>query len=492
MRTGRWFTTAAVWLAPSFMDAATDTEAENQSAQASEPPAQSDRDRPTQLRMIAGKSVVVTSTLPIERIAVGFGDVAEASAVSPHELLLNGRTPGVTSLSVWQQGGSKRVVDVTVAASRLLADARVDAIRDEIQRELPGQCVDVRFDNETVFVRGNVKDVTSADRAVSIASKLGKTINLLYVDVPPPDAQILLKVRFASVDRSVSTQLGLNIISTGATNTIGTVGTQQFSPPSVSVTPNTPVTATITDALNVFFLGPDLNPAETIEALQTRGVLQILSETNVLAENGKAASFLAGGEFPLPSVSTGTGGPPTVSIQFREYVIRLGFLLSITPRGTIHLTVAPEVSALDFTNGLQISGFNVPALTTRKLETQVELNEGQSFVIGGLLDYRRTDTFEKIPFIGDMPTLGKVFQSMPVSKTNTELIVIVTPVGSPDLRWPARAWSKIPQDIYGAKHRQGTADSGPGYYGPCAGHTTGYRHPHRETAAKRAAGGNRR
>jgi pilus assembly protein CpaC len=139
-------------------------------------------------------------------------------------------------------------------------------------------------------------------------------------------------------------------------------------------------------------------------------------------------------------VSAGTGGAPTVSIQFRDYGIRLTFLPTITPRGTIHLKVAPEVSALDFTNGLRISGFNVPALTTRKLETQVELNEGQSFVIGGLLDNRTTETFEKIPFIGDIPILGKFFQSKSVSKTNTELIVIVTP----ELVRPISAGQPVP------------------------------------------------
>jgi pilus assembly protein CpaC len=116
-----------------------------------------------------------------------------------------------------------------------------------------------------------------------------------------------------------------------------------------------------------------------------------------------------------------------VSIQFREFGVRLGFLPTITPRGTIEMQVMPEVSALDFTNGLNVSGFNVPALTTRKLSTQVELSEGQSFAIGGLLDNRTTETFEKIPFIGDIPILGKLFQSKSASKTNTELIVIVTP-----------------------------------------------------------------
>jgi pilus assembly protein CpaC len=390
-------------------------------------PLPSPQEPPRELVLVAGKSTVVTSQLPIERISVGFGDIAEATAISPVELLLNAKTPGVTSLIVWQKGGATRFYDVKVMASSFLMESRLNAIKGEMERELPGQDVELSFENGSVFLRGTVRDVVSSDRAVSIASTLGKPVNLLYVDVPPPEAQILLRVKFASVDRNKSLQLGLNLFSTGATNTLGTVTTQQFSAPFVSSTPGAPVTATISNALNLFLFRPDLNLGATIEALQVKGLLQILSEPNVLAENGKPASFLAGGEFPFPSVSAGSGGAPIVSIQFREYGIRLTFTPVITPRGTIHLEVAPEVSALDFTNGLQISGFNVPALTTRKINTQVELNEGQSFAIGGLLDNRTTDTFEKVPFIGDIPILGKFFQSKFTSKTNTELIVIVTP-----------------------------------------------------------------
>jgi pilus assembly protein CpaC len=418
----------ACLVALSFGNAGTDKLVEDQPPAALEPAALSDQASATELLLTAGKSVVVDNVLPIERVSVGFGDIAEATAISPRELLLNGKTPGVTSMILWQEGGTRRVFDITVVASRFLADSHVEAIRSEIERELPGQSVNLSFENETVFLRGTVRDVTSADRAVAIASTLGKTVNLLYVDVPPPAPQILLRVKFASVDRSLSTQLGLNIISTGAGNTIGSSGTQQFSPPAfASVPPVAPVSATLADALNLFFFRTDLNLGATIEALQVKGLLQILAEPNVLAQNGKQATFLAGGEFPFPSVSAGTGGTPTVSIQFREYGIRLTFLPTITPRGTIQMQVAPEVSALDFTNGLIISGFNVPALTTRKLSTQVELNEGQSFAIGGLLDNRTTESFEKIPFIGDIPVLGKLFQSKSVSKTNTELIVIVTP-----------------------------------------------------------------
>jgi len=395
---------------------------------AAEPQVSPEGSPPTELLLTVGKSTIVESEQPIERISVGFGDIAEGQAVSPHEVLVNGKAPGITSLIIWQQNGVKRLFDVKVAPSRFLADSRVAAIQREIGEELPGQDVHLSFENETVFLRGTVKDVTSADRAVSIASTLGKTVNLLYVDVPAPEAQILLKVKFASVDRSISTQLGMNILSTGAAKTVGALTTQQFSPPAApTVAGNSPITSTIADALNVFFFRPDLNLGATIEALQVKGLLQVLSEPNILAQDGKEGSFLAGGEFPFPSVSAGTGGAPTVSIQFREYGIRLTFIPTITPRGTVQLQVAPEVSALDFTNGLQISGFNVPALTTRKLNTEVELNEGQSFAIGGLLDNRTTDTFEKIPFIGDIPILGKFFQSKSVSKQNTELIVIVTP-----------------------------------------------------------------
>lgn len=432
MRTRQWYgdrvMRAACLVALSFVNVAAGQQTEGQPPVAPEPPAQSGQDSPTNLLLTVGKSVVIDNALPLERVSVGFGDIAEGTAISPHQLLLNAKTPGVTSLIIWQEGGTRRFFDITVVASNSLADRRIDGIKRELERELPGQSVNLSFENETVFLRGTVKDVASADRAVSIAATLGKTVNLLYVDVPPPEAQILLRVKFASVDRSTRTQLGLNILSTGAANTVGSATTQQFSAPGFSpLQSNSALTTTVSDALNLFFFRSDLNLGATIEALQVKGLLQILAEPNVLAQNGKPASFLAGGEFPFPTVSSGTGGTPMVTIQFREFGVRLNFIATITPRGTIHLEVAPEVSALDFTNGLSVSGFIVPALTTRKLNTQVELNEGQSFAIGGLLDNRTTDTLEKIPFIGDIPLLGKLFQSKSVSKQNTELIVIVTP-----------------------------------------------------------------
>jgi pilus assembly protein CpaC len=274
---------------------------------------------------------------------------------------------------------------------------------------------------------------------MAIASAMGKPVDLLYVAVPAPEAQILLKVRFASVDRSRSSQLGINLFSTGATNTYGTVSTQQFSPPIVSSTSSSGssggiggkngVTATLSNALNLFFFRPDLNLGATIQALEARGVVETLAEPNVLATNGKQASFLAGGEFPYPVIQGGnTGGTTAITIQFREFGVRLNFIPTITPRGTIRLQVAPEVSALDPASGITLQGITVPGVSVRNVNTEVELAEGQSFAIGGLLDNRETETFNKIPFIGDIPILGKFFQSRNKSRTNTELMVIVTPL----------------------------------------------------------------
>ena len=176
-----------------------------------------------------------------------------------------------------------------------------------------------------------------------------------------------------------------------------------------------------------------------------KGILQVLAEPNVLAENGKQASFIAGGEFPFPTVQAlGGTGAGAVTIQFKPFGIRLHFIPTISPNGTIHLQVAPEVSALDFTNGLVIQGFNVPALTVRRVSTEVDLNEGQSFAIGGLLDNRTIQTLYKIPFIGDVPILGKFFQSMNRNKQNTELMVIVTP----ELVKPIPAGQPVPELHY--------------------------------------------
>jgi pilus assembly protein CpaC len=402
---------------------------------------------PQSVDLTVGKSLLLDSIHPMERVSVGLGGFAEVTAVGPKEVLVSGKAPGETSLIIWQDDGSKLYYDVAVRPSRFLANNRMELADRQLKEELPGQNIHLTLEDDTFFLRGRVKDVTSAERAYSITSTLGKAVNLLYVEVPPAESQILLKVKFASIDRSLSTQLGVNLFSTGAANNIGSVSTGQFNPPTIPKVESgvSGATATLSDALNVFLFRPDLNLGATIKLLESRGLLEVLAEPNVLAQNGKQASFVAGGEFPYPVVQGSTGGgSAAVTIQFREFGVRLNFVPTITPRGSIALRVAPEVSALDFTHGLTVNGFSVPAITLRKLDTEVELNEGQSFAIGGLLDNRLTDTIDKVPFLGDLPILGKFFQSKSRSKENTELLVLVTP----ELVRPISQGAPLPQLKY--------------------------------------------
>ncbi len=377
----------------------------------------------TRLVISVNKSQILRSDSPMRQVSVANPDLVEAVSITNRELVLNGKAPGETTLIVWNTTG-QRTFNVVV----LPLAAKMEAVRKQFTDELAGRDVNVTYEDGTVFLRGSVPDVVSADRALAIASTLGKVVNLLRVDVPQAETQILLKVRFLSIDRSASSQLGMNLFSTGATNTIGSVTTQQFSPPAAtsSGTGGAPTSFTLSDALNIFLYRPDINLGATIQALETKSLAQILAEPNLLTRNGSAASFLAGGEFPFPTIQGG-GALGQVTIQFREFGIRLRFLPTITPAGTIRLTVQPEVSALDFTNGLTIQGFTVPGLDVRRIQTEVELENGQSFAIAGLIDNQMTETINKVPGLGDIPVLGKFFQSRIKTKNNSELLVIVTP-----------------------------------------------------------------
>ena len=396
------------------------------------------QDSTNELSVAVGKTVLIDCARPIARVAIGLGEIAEASAVTPTEIMVNGKAPGETSLIIWDTRGGRQFFNITVRPSSAGSNDSLDSIRRELAMELPGQPLKVTSENNQIFLRGTVKDLNGSARAVQIASTGGKVVNLLNVNVPPPDPQILLKVRFASVDRSKEKQLGINVFSTGLGNTVAGISTGEYSAATV-----TQGAATI-PPLNLFAFFPGLNVGANIEALEQRGLVEVLAEPNVMAVNGKEASFLAGGEYPYPVAQASATGAATISIMFKEYGVRLNFIPTITPRGTIRLQVAPEVSALDFSDSVEISGFDVPAITTRKVKTEVELSDGQSFVIGGLLNKNENETFQKIPFLGDIPILGKFFQSMQRTKTDTELIIIVTP----ELVSPIGAGSPLPELKY--------------------------------------------
>jgi pilus assembly protein CpaC len=393
-----------------------------------QPAASNTQDSTNDLSLAVGKSVVLDLARPVTRIVVGMGDFAVAQAVSPTQILLSGKAPGETSLIIWDQSGGRQFFNVSVRPSNFASNDMLDGVRRELRAELPGQNVRVSQDNGMIFLRGTVTNLNSSERAFTIASTAGKVVNLLNVNVPAAEPQILLKVRFASIDRTKEKQLGINIFSTGFGNTVGSVTTGQYTPTIPTIAGSGGTVGSVTP-LNLFAFYPGINLGATIQALEQRGLAELLAEPNVLARNGHQASFLAGGEYPYPVAQSGaTGGASApITIQYKQYGIVLAFLPTITNRGTIRLQVAPEVSALDYANSVNIGGASVPALTIRRVKTEVELSDGQSFVIGGLLDNRETANFEKIPFLGDIPILGKFFQSMQRTKTNTELIVIVTP-----------------------------------------------------------------
>jgi len=376
------------------------------------------------LSLAVGKSVVLDLARPVTRIVVGAGGFAEAQAVSPTQILLNGKLPGETSLIIWDQTGGRQFFNVTVRQSSFASNDTLEGLRRELRAELPGQNVRVSQDNGIIFLRGTVSNLNSSDRAEKIAGTAGKFVNLLNVNVPAPEPQILLKVKFASVDRNRLKQLGINFAVNGLGNTIGSIGTGQFASGNISAT------------------YPGIGLGASIQALETRGLAEVLAEPNVLAKNGHQASFLAGGEYPYPvAQSSAAGGASPITIQYKQFGVLLAFIPTITNRGTIRLQVAPEVSALDYGNAVNIGGATVPALTIRRVKTEVELAEGQTFIIGGLMDNRETENFEKIPFIGDIPVLGKFFQSMQRQRTNTELIVTVTP----ELVNPIEAGAPVPE-----------------------------------------------
>ncbi len=398
------------------------------------------------LHVLAGKSLVINLETRLRRVLVSNPSVIEAVTTTPSQVVVTAQNVGASSLILWDESGRSRMLDV-------LVDLDVAALRDGIQLAYPNEPIQVQAEADKLIVSGAVSGQEVIDNVVKMAGTFSKsTVNSMVLAEPPHDKQILLEVKFAEVDRSKIDQFGVNILSTGAANTMGYTSTQQFGAPSGAglaaggsggvSTGGQGITQvgggiggtlsgskgsfTLTDALNLFLFRPEINLGATIKLLQQQNVLQVLAEPNVLALNGKPARFIAGGEFPFPVVQGGTNFT-AVTIQFRPFGVRLEFTGYITKENAVRLQVAPEVSTLDFTNALVISGFLVPAISTRRAETEVELKDGQSFGIAGLMDRRVQTQMSKIPGVGDLPIIGQLFRSKNINRSNTELLVLVTP-----------------------------------------------------------------
>jgi pilus assembly protein CpaC len=393
-----------------------------QSAPASQP---TEAPASAPLRVLVGKSLLINTTERLKRVSVTDSTVADADAITPTQVLIHGRSPGEVSLLIWDELERSRSFDLRV-------DVDVSAAAEEEHQVFPDEQIVVTPSRSAIVLSGHVSTEDVAKRAGLIADAYSKNVVNVLTFGPVGAQEVLLEVKFAEVDRSALTQLGVNILSTGAANTIGTTTTGQyggFGPQRITDATGTtaPFTSNenLSDVLNLFVFRPDIHLGAVIKALQTKNLLQILAEPNLIAVNGKAASFLAGGQFPFPIVQPGQGFT-AVTISFKDFGVKLDFTPLIMPNGNIHLKVVPEVSTLDFANALTISGFTVPALSTRRADTEFELQDGQSFVIAGLMDNRVTNITNKIPGLGDIPILGNFFKSTSAQKSNSELMVLCT------------------------------------------------------------------
>jgi pilus assembly protein CpaC len=382
-----------------------------------------DASEPQTLHLLVGRSLVITSPSRIKRVSLADPEIAEAIVVSPTQVLVNGRKPGGVSLLVWDEADQSQAFEVSV-------DIDVLSLSQKIHEVFPAEDIHIDTSKESVILTGKISSAAVADKILEVVKgATPKVTSMMEVPIMA-NAQILLQVRFAEVDRSAVDQFGINFLSLPGAKNVGSVGTQQFAPPQLTNQTNGTGSSafSLSDLLNVFLFRPDINLAVTIKALQDNNLLQILAEPNLLTQSGKDASFLAGGEFPYPVPQSGGGsGYTTITIQFKEFGVRLNFTPTFMADGMIHLKVKPEVSSLDYTNALTIQGYVIPALSTRRVESEMDLQDGQSFAIAGLVDNRLTKQLDKIPWIGDVPILGKLFQSHNYNSSKSELLVLVTP-----------------------------------------------------------------
>ncbi len=380
------------------------------------------------VNVLVGQSRVINFDKPVGRFSVSNPEIAEAVLVTPDQVLVNGKAFGQVNFIAWEQsGGEYLVFDVFVRANLSLIDSQIRAL-------FPKDDIRLSQANGSVVLSGSVSDPKTAAQAQSVIEAAGfKAVNMLASPVKSM-AQVQLEVRVAEVSRNRLRDLGTSYAYQGSPGAGGYMNTGQ-GPSSLSSVTAGSMLGTLSPALNLMLMGG--NSLGMIRALQTQGALRALAEPNLIAMDGEQASFLAGGEFPVPMVQSGSE-KSTVTIVFKEYGIRLNFKPTIIDEDHIRLELEPEVSSIDFSNGVKFDGFLIPALRTRRAKTGVELRDGQSFALAGLLDNNEIRSLSKVPVLGDIPILGALFKSKSFQKNETELMFIVTahlvkPVNRDDL-----------------------------------------------------------
>ncbi|SEC13918.1 type II and III secretion system protein family protein [Terriglobus roseus] len=380
-----------------------------------------------------GRSISLRTAHRLAKVYVTNPAVLYAYTANPNEVLLTSKQPGISSVALWDEAGGSQTYLFS-------SDIDTETLRKSIQGAMPTEDIHVQSEEGRVVLSGSVTTAAVYDAAYKMAGLYSKDVSNTLVVNSSAIKQVKLKVRIIEVDRSKLDQFAFNFFNAGG-NILGQTTTTQFpstlnasTSGSSSSSSGGGVNSTagnksvsVTNPLNFLLYSSQLNVGATLQDLASRQLLQILAEPTITTLSGEKANFLAGGEFPFPVVQGGAGGLTSITIQFRPYGVKLEFLPLVNPDGTIQLKVAPEVSALDYTNAVQISGYTIPAISTRRAETQVILRSGQSFAISGLLDKRTTDQLGKTPGIASVPVLGALFKSKDIKRSTTEILVLVTP-----------------------------------------------------------------
>ena len=374
-----------------------------------------------------GKSVVVDSQTPIRRVSLAAPDIADALVLSPRQIYITGKNPGVTTLTLWSEPDRvSRIIDVEVAPD-------VARLKAKLHELMPGE-KDVRVTNANggITVSGTVSSAANLTQVEAIAQAFApvdregkpKMTNLLEVGGVQ---QVMLEVRVSEMSRSLIRRLGINFsVLSASGNQFGLSLLDNLVGLPTGGFPGNPLSVTSNINSILRFLGNGASWTVFIDALKDEGLLKVLAEPTLITLSGRQASFLAGGEYPIP-VPQASYGAAIITIQYKPFGVSLNFSPTVLSSGKISMIVAPEVSDLDFTQAVAIQGYLVPSLTTRRVSTTVELADGQSFAIAGLLKDEVREDIRKYPLLGDIPILGALFRSTSFQRNETELVIIVTP-----------------------------------------------------------------
>ena len=375
------------------------------------------------LHVTVGHSLFLNTKSRLRRVYLSDPNMLNSVTLSPNEIVVTAMGSGTSSLVILDEAGQAQSYVVS-------SDLDIAGLRTAMSQAMHGDTVNIEGSGDRVTLSGKVDSDAQADAAYKLAGLYTKEVANALTVTPDHPKQVRLKVRILEVDRSKADQFGINLFNPGGNTSFlaSTTTTQYASTATYSQNGTASGALTTTDPLNFLLYSSKLNLGATVKDLESKQVLQILAEPTITTISGVKADFLSGGEFPFPMVQPGgTGSSPVITIQFREYGVKLEFTPTVNSDGTIRLKVAPEVSSLDYTNSATISGFTVPALATRRAETEVELRSDQSFAISGLLDQQTTDIMSKTPGAANIPILGALFKSKNVNHSTTELVVIVTP-----------------------------------------------------------------